>query len=123
MEVTINLPDKVFARLSSAADESRRRIDEVIVERIERDFAVDAEELERQIAVCPDEEILELAALKMPPQQDARLSVLLEGQSERDLTDDEQKELWRLMDASRLATLKRAFALREAARRGLNGED
>lgn len=123
MEVTINLPDRIFANLSSAASKSSRRIDEVIVEKIERDFAIDAGELEKQISFCSDEEIFELAELKMQLEQDERLSFLLEKQGERDLTTAEQKQLWELMESNRLTTLKKAFALREMARRGLNGED
>ncbi len=123
MEVTINLRDRIFANLSSVADKSRRRVDEVIVEKIERDFAIDAGELEKQISFCADEEILELAKLKMPPKQDERLSLLLQQQGERDLTAVEQKELWELMESNRLTTLKKAFALREMARRGFDGED
>ena len=123
MEVTINLPDRIFANLSRVADKSSRRIDEVIVEKIERDFAIDAGELEKQISFCADEEIFELAKLRMPPKQDERLSFLLEKQGERDLTANEQKQLWELMELNRLTTLKKAFALREMARRGLNGKD
>jgi hypothetical protein len=123
MEVTINLPDRIFANLSSVADKSRRRIDEVIVEKIERDFAIDAGELEKQISFCSDEEIFELAELKMQLEQDERLSFLLEKQGERDLTTAEQKQLRELMESNRLTTLKKAFALREMARRSLNGED
>ncbi len=123
MEVTINLTDRIYANLSSAADKSRRRVDEVIVEKIEREFSIDAGELEKQIGYCADAEIFELAELKMPPEQDERLSLLLQKQGERNLTADEQNELWELMESNRLTTLKKAFALREMARRGLNGED
>lgn len=123
MEVTIDLPDRIYANLSSVADKSSRRIDEVIVEKIEREFSIDANELEKQISVCSDEEIFEIAELKMPPKQDARLSLVLERQNERDLTKAEQNELWELMESNRLTTLKKAFALREIARRGLNGKD
>jgi len=123
MEVTINLPEKVFVNLSNAADKSHRRIDEVIVEKIERDFAIDAEELEKQIAVCSDKEVFELAALTMPTAKDERLSHLLNEQNEGTLSGDEQKELWQLMEISRLTTLKKAFALREIERRELNGKD
>jgi hypothetical protein len=123
MEVTINLPDKIFANLSNAASKSHRRIDEIIVEKIERDFAIDAEDLERQIAACADTEILRLAEIQMPPKQDKRLSNLLQKQSERNLTKSEEKELWRLMDSNRLTTLKKALTLREITRRGLHGKD
>jgi hypothetical protein len=123
MEITIKLPDKIFATLSSEASKSHRRIDEIIVEKIERDFALDVEDLERQIAACADKEILRLAEIRMPPKQDKRLSNLLQKQGERNLTENEEKELWRLMDLNRLTTLKKALALREIARRSLNGKD
>ncbi len=123
MEVTINLPDRIFANLSSVASKSHRRVDEVIVEKIEREFAIDAEDLANQISFCSDTEILELTELQMPPKEDNRLSLLLQKQGERDLTINEQKELWNLMELNRLTTLKKAFALREVSRRGLNGKD
>jgi hypothetical protein len=123
MEVTINLPDKIFANLSSVARNTHRRVDEIIAEKIERDFAVDAEDLAKQIALCSDKEVRELSELQMSPKQDARLSNLLQKQNERDLTENEQKELWELMELNRLTTLKKAFALREISRRGLDGED
>ena len=123
MEVTISLPEKVFANLSSVASKSHRQIDEVIVEKIERDFAIDAGELEKQIAVCSDREVLELAQITMPAKQDERLSLLLNKQNKGSLSNAEQNEMWQLMDASRLTTLKKAYALREIARRGLNSKD
>ena len=123
MEVTIRLSEKVFANLSSVADKSHRRIDEVIAEKIERDFAFDAEELEKQIAVCSDAEVLELAKVEMPFEEDKHLSSLLNKQNEETLSETEQKDLWQLMDLNRLTTLKKAFALRELTRRRLNGDN
>lgn len=123
MEVTISLPEKVFANLSSVARNTHRRIDEVIAEKIERDFSVDTDELERQIAVCSDKEVLELAGITMPAKQDARLSRLLNKQNEGNLTANEQNEMWQLMETNRLTTLKKAYALREISRRGLDGKD
>lgn len=122
MEVTISLPEKVFANLSSVANKSHRRIDEVIIERIERDFAIDADELAKQIAVCSNQEVLELSQIEMPKEKDERLSYLLDKQTEENLSDDEQKELWQLMDLNRLTTLKKAYALREISQRGLDGK-
>lgn len=123
MEITISLPDRVLANVASLASKTQRRIDEVIAEQIEREFALDVIELERQIAVCSDAEIVKLAALQMPEKQDRRLSFLLDKQNAAELTESERKELWKLMEANRAATLKKAFALREAARRDLNGKD
>lgn len=123
MEVTINLSDRILANLSSVARSTHRRIDEVIAEKIERDFAIDTEDLARQITLCSDKEVFQLAELQMPSQQDTRLSHLLQKQNERDLTETEQKELWKLMELNRLMTLKKAFAVREISRRGLDGKD
>jgi hypothetical protein len=122
MEVTISLPEKVFANLSSEAIKSHRRIDQVIAEKIERDFAIDVDALEKQIAVCSDQEILELAEITMPADQDERLSFLLNKQNAGNLSDDEQTEIWQLMELSRLTTLKKAYALREISRRDLDGK-
>jgi len=123
MEITINLPEKVLANLSVIAQKSQRRIDEVIAEKIEHEFAIDAENLEKQISLCSDKEVLELVGIKLPVAQDKRLSDLLEKQSAESLTSDDQKELWELMELNRLVTLKKAFALREISRRGLNGQN
>lgn len=123
MEITISLPDKVFANVANVASRTHRRVDEVIAEKIERDFSLEIEELERQIAVCYDKEIIKLSKLQMPEKQDKRLSFLLQKQGEKDLTKSEQEELWELMELNRLTTLKKAFALREVSRRGLNGKD
>lgn len=119
MEITINLPEKIFANLSVIADRSSRRIDEVILEKIEHEFAVDDEALEKQISLCSDKEVLEIAKVLMPDEQDARLSNLLSKQGEQSLTASEQHELWGLMELNRFTTLKKAFALREISRRGL----
>ena len=123
MEVTISLPDKVFANVANVASKEHRRVDEFIVEKIEREFSLDIAELEKQIAICSDEEVVEISNLQMPGKEDKRLSFLLQTQGERDLTKPEQKEMWDLMEINRLTTLKKAFALREISRRGLNGKD
>ena len=59
----------------------------------------------------------------MPSEQDARLSFLLAKQNEGNLLADEQKEMWQLMDASRLTNLKKACAMREISQRGLDSWD
>jgi hypothetical protein len=123
MEITISLPDKIFANVASLANKTQRRIDEIIVEKIERDFSFDVNDLEKQISVCSNSEIIELSNLQMPEKQDKRLSFLLQKQNEKDLTKSEQKELWKLMDLNRLATLKKAFAMREITKRNLNAKN
>lgn len=123
MEVTINLPDRIYTNVESLAEKTSRRIDEVIAEKIEEEFSLDREAMEKQIAACSDKEVLQLSRLEMLPKQDRRLSFLLQKQGEQELTAKEQRELAELMELSRFATLKKAFALREVVRRGLNGKD
>lgn len=120
MEVTINLPERVFANLSKIAKKSRRRLDEVIVERLEQEFLTEAKNLDKQISRCSDKEVLSLAKLQLPAKQARRMSALLQKQGEKILSAREQQVLWQLIDESRLATLKKAFALREISRRGLH---
>ncbi len=122
MEVTINLPERVFVNLSALAKKSQRRLDEVIVERIEQEYVNDVETLAKQVSVCRDKEVLALAKLQMPARQQQRLSALLQKQGEKILSAREQQKLWELIDESRLATLKKAFALHEISRRGLHGQ-
>jgi hypothetical protein len=123
MEVTISLTDKVFANVKNVASKTHRQIDEIIIEKIEREFSIDVESLEKQIAVCSDREVIKISNIEMPEKQDKRLSFLLEKQGESKLTETEQNELWKLMDLSRFATLKKAFAVREIERRDLNDKD
>ena len=90
---------------------------------ISLDVHNDAKELEKQIAFCSDQEVLELAEIEIPREKDEQLSYLLNKQTEEKLSDGEQKEFWQLMDLNRIITLKKAYALREISRRGLDGEN
>lgn len=120
MEITINLPKRVFANLSAAAKQSHRRVDEVIVESLEQEFVKEAEKLEKLISVCSDKEVRELALIQMPATEDQRLSQLLQKQGSTELTAKEQQEMWELMDLNRITTLKKAIALSEISQRGLH---
>jgi hypothetical protein len=66
-----------------------------------------------------DSEILALSNLQMDPDQDARLSELLEKQRERSLLSNEPQELEGLMQIYREALLRKTAALVEAVKRGL----
>ena len=120
MEITISLPEQVFASISNAASKSHKSVDKIIAERIERDFSVEVEDLAQQIASCSDTEVLLLAKTHIGAKQDDRLHNLLQKQGEMTLSANDQRDLWNLMDLNRLATLKKAFALREITRRNLN---
>ena len=123
MDVTISLPDKVFANLANLASKTHRRVDEVIVEKIERDFSPDvdfqeqAKIIKQSIKYCSDKEVLELANLQMP--DDKRLSYLFEKNRESILTKKEHAELTKAVEISRINDLRKAFGIVEAKKRGL----
>ena len=123
MEVTIDLPEQIFASISRAAEKSRKRVADVISDQISRDFASTISDLERDVLHCSDDEIRQLSQATLSPNEDRRLSKLIQQQNDEKLPISKQKELWDLMERNRLATLKKAFALREASRRNLNGKD
>jgi hypothetical protein len=71
------------------------------------------------IGALSDPELLALSDLQMDPDQDARLSALLEKQRERLLLNNEPQELEGLMQIYREALLRKTAALVEAVKRGL----
>lgn len=121
MEVTIDLPEQILASISRTAIKSRKRIAEVISDHISRDFSSAITDIEKQISLCSNDEIIRLTHVTLPPKKDRRLRELIGQQAAKQLSKTEQKELWNLMEENRLATLKKAFALREMQRRNLNG--
>jgi hypothetical protein len=71
------------------------------------------------VTALSDAEVLALSDLHLPPDQDARLSDLLDQQQAVRLTDAERNELGELLQVYRLGLLRKAQALSEAVRRGL----
>lgn len=119
MEVTISLPEKVFANVKSFASKTHRRIDEVIVEKIEREFPVDTEELDRPLADCSDEEVLALANMKMSEAENRRMSELSEKQREETISPLERNELDALFRVYQVGNLRKSQGIYEAVKRGL----
>lgn len=119
MEVTISLPEKVFANVKNFASKTHRRIDEVIVEKIEREFSVDTEELERPLANCSDEEALALANMKMSEAENRRMSELSDKQREETISPLERNELDALFRVYQVGNLRKSQGIYEAVKRGL----
>lgn len=119
MEVTVNLPDNIYRSFKQLAERTSQPIDKVIAEKIQIDSWGDKSEFEENISNLTDEEILELANLKLSEQQDKRLSRLLENQRESRITASEKIELEGLMGLYRMGNLRKAQGCLEAVRRGL----
>jgi hypothetical protein len=116
MEITISLPDKIFANVANFASKTHRRIDEIIVEKIERDFSP---EIERPLLNCTNAEVLALANMKMSEAENNRLSELFDNQREEVISPLERNELDALMRVYEVGNLRKAQGIVEAVQRGL----
>ncbi|WP_292764079.1 hypothetical protein [Nostoc sp. NOS(2021)] len=71
------------------------------------------------IFALSDEQVLVLTKLQMEPEQDARLSELLDRQQSGTLTESDRSELQTLMQVYQEGLLRKATVLSEAVKRGL----
>lgn len=121
MQVVVTLPDDVYRRVERLAHLASRDVADVVADTLALSLlpvGLPAEPI-RVVTELPDEELLELADLQMPPTQDQRFSRLLQKQQEGQLSDKERSELISLMQLYQDGLLRKAQALREAVRRGL----
>jgi hypothetical protein len=119
--VMVTLQDDVYRRVERLAQLTRREVADLLADTITlalQPLAVSAESVPAVTALS-DEDVLGLTELQMAPEQDRRLSVLLQKQQERALSVAEQTELLLLMQVYQEGVLRKAQALREAVRRGL----
>jgi hypothetical protein len=120
-EVTITLPDEVYQRAERFALLANRDLNSVLADTVGASLFSIQPHLTNltPINLLADPEILALSNLQMDPDQDARLSELLEKQRERSLLSNEPQELEGLMQIYREALLRKTAALVEAVKRGL----
>lgn|SRR5574341_93235 len=111
--ITFNLPDELAERVRQLADQSRQSLEEVLVALVER--ATDDPPLE----ILSDEQVLALADLQLPPDQDAEFSKLLAQNAEGQLDDRGRVRLEQLMAMYRHGMVRKAHALQVAVERGL----
>jgi predicted DNA-binding protein len=120
-QITITLPDEVYQRAERFARLANRDIASVLAETIQLSIPAispEAAALE-PISTLSDEQVIALTQLQMEPEQDARLSDLLDRQQSGILTETERKELQTLMQIYQEGLLRKATALSEAVKRGL----
>jgi hypothetical protein len=122
-QITLSLPEEVMHRAELWAQRIGRPVGEFLAETIELSLLPlgPASAEERPIQEWTDEEVLAATDAGMAPAQDQRLSELLTQQQAGRLAGSEQTELTALMQVYQTGLLRKAQALREAARRGLRG--
>ena len=120
-QITITLPDEIYQRAELFARLANRDIANVLADTIQLSIPpIRADILELEpISDLSDEQILALTELQMEPDQDARLSELLDRQQASLLIEHERLELQTLMQIYQEGLLRKATALSEAVKRGL----
>jgi hypothetical protein len=120
-KVTITIPDDVYQRVERFARLANRDVASILSDTIELSIppvSADVTDLE-PISILSDEQVLLLTQLQMEPDQDTRLSELLERQQAGILIEDEYAELQTLMQIYQEGLLRKATALSEAVKRKL----
>lgn len=76
MEVTLNLPENVYRNFSKLAEKKKRRVEDVITDKLQDDFSSEIPDYEETLSSWTDEAVLALANLKLPKEQANRMSEL-----------------------------------------------
>jgi predicted transcriptional regulator len=120
-QVTITLPDEIYQRAELFARLANRDVASVLADTIQlsiplvRPNILDLE----PISDLSDEQVFALTELQMEPDQDARLSELLDRQQAGLLAEEERLGLQALMQIYQEGLLRKATAFSEAVKRGL----
>jgi hypothetical protein len=120
-QVTVTLPDEIYQRAERLAQLTGRNVADVLADTIVLSLPPlnPPAKMHKPITDLSDEDVLTLAKLQMHPDQDRKLSLLLDRQQAGALPDAERVELLALMQLYQGGLLRKAQALHEAVKRGL----
>lgn len=119
-KITITLSDEIYQRAELFSRLANRDIESVLVDTIQVSIPPVRTDIDIEpIADISDERVLALTELQMEPDQDARLSELLDRQQSGLIIEYERLELQVLMQVYQEGLLRKATALSEAVKRGL----
>jgi hypothetical protein len=120
-KITITLPDEIYQRAERFARLANRDIASILADTLQLSIPPVSTEVNNlaPVSVLSDEQVLALTDLKMEPEQDTRLSELLDCQQAGTLSEDERPELQALMQIYQEGLLRKATALSEAIKREL----
>jgi hypothetical protein len=117
MEVTLNLPEKIYQEVSTVAEKSKRKVVDLIVDVVEERYS--SQTLERPLSKLSDEEVLALANLQMPKKQSQRHSSLLYKNQAGTLSSEEKRELDFFQQVYGVALSRKTEGIYEAIQRQL----
>lgn len=124
MEITLQLPDRVYQQAQRWATITNQELDTALTEALEIALTpVHAtSEADTPVASLNDAQVLALTEAQMPGESGRRLSRLSGLHAEGALSPDEQQELMVLAGLYQHYWMRQAEALAEAVRRGLQSE-
>jgi hypothetical protein len=121
ISITINLPEKLVESAQRLGEATARELSDVLVDTLEivlptfenlSDMSIHSE-----VCHVSDQEVLELANLKMDASQNQRLGELQAKGKNTGLTEAERYELLVLMSIYQIGQLRKSEGLAEAVRR------
>lgn len=120
-QITITLPDDLYQHAERFAHLANRDIASILVETLQQTIPPISKTALTlpPISQLSNDAVLALTQLELDPEDDSRLSTLLNKQQEGILTEDEQPDLQNLMQLYQEGLLRKATALKEAVSRGL----
>ena len=119
MEVTLNLPENIYRNFTKLAEQKQRRVEDVIADSLQTDRSFESADYEETVAAWSDDAVLALANLKIPSEQADRMSELSDRMQMGVITDAEERELEVYTEVCQISTLRKAYGIVEAVKRGL----
>ena len=121
--ITINLPESLAASIQRLGEATAREISDVLLDTLEIVLPtldnLSEMSINSSIPDISDEEVLELANLKMDVVQNQRLGELQAKGKNTGLTAGERYELLILMSIYQMGQLRKSEGLAEAVKRGI----
>ena len=121
-QITLEVAADEFAHAKQAVLQAGFKLEEylnIILRAIVSSQPLHEDVIERTFHLLPDDLVMQLAKAQMAPKDDQRFSRLLEKQGEGKLSGKERGKLNELSEAYERGTLRKAYAMAEAVRRGL----
>ena len=118
-QVTINLRDEIAQQAIEIAALEGKAVEDYLANLVAESVAEDPDVALKKLASFSDADVLALADLRMSPEEDERLSELLDLNREGQLQPNQKRELDELMQIYSQGTLKKAMGWAEAVRRKL----
>lgn len=117
MEITLELPEKIYQDVSSIAKKSKRKVVDLIVDVVEEKYSSDVSE--RPLKDLSNSDVLALANLQMPEKQSERHSELLYKNQAGTITNEENLELDFFQQVYGVALARKTDGIFEAIQRNL----